>query len=297
MEKVFLLVLPALVLANPLLHDSQPAVTPEMVEKINSEGRWRASLDWVEGMTIGDARRKLGGEMKKPDLPIKKLHALSKFMQAPPYFNVTEEWPDCIHPIRNQGNCGSGWAFSAASVLSDRACINTNGEVDVVMSPQYLVSCTPVNQGCGGGITDFTWYYISQYGIPSEECMPYTSGDNDDSGPCNANCATFYKATNLVWVFDPLAIQASLMSAGPVQTTFNVFQDFLSYSSGIYHYTTGSFVGPHSVKIIGWGVEEGVNYWIAANSWGTDWGMDGYFMIEFGDCEFEGSAIAADFAQ
>jgi cathepsin B len=66
----------------------------------------------------------------------------------------------------------------------------------------------------------------------------------------------------------------------------------MTYQSGIYKYTRGGFLGGHAVKIVGWGQEKGVNYWIAANSWGPNWGENGFFKIKEGECDFEGQLIA-----
>lgn len=69
------------------------------------------------------------------------------------------------------------------------------------------------------------------------------------------------------------------MTNGPVEAAFNVFEDFFDYSSGVYKHTTGGYAGGHAVKILGWGHEDGMDYWLVANSWGRDWGLDGYFKI------------------
>jgi C1A family cysteine protease len=66
----------------------------------------------------------------------------------------------------------------------------------------------------------------------------------------------------------------------------------MAYKSGIYKFTQGKFLGGHAVKIIGWGTENGINYWIVANSWGTKWGEEGFFRIQQGECSFENIAIA-----
>lgn len=66
----------------------------------------------------------------------------------------------------------------------------------------------------------------------------------------------------------------------------------MNYKSGIYHYTGGDKLGGHAVKIIGWGSENGVNYWICANSWSTKWGMNGFFNIEFGQVNIDSSTYA-----
>jgi cathepsin B len=65
-----------------------------------------------------------------------------------------------------------------------------------------------------------------------------------------------------------------------------VYEDFFAYKSGVYHHVSGGQAGGHAVKIIGWGNESGANFWLAANSWGTGFGMSGFFKIREGDCGF-----------
>jgi cathepsin B len=72
-----------------------------------------------------------------------------------------------------------------------------------------------------------------------------------------------------------------------METMFAVYSDFMNYKSGIYQHKTGSNEGNHDVKILGWGTESGLNYWICANSWGTSWGESGYFRIAFGECNID----------
>jgi len=74
-------------------------------------------------------------------------------------------------------------------------------------------------------------------------------------------------------------IMSELYLHGPVETAFDVYEDFLSYKSGVYRHTSGSFLGGHAVKFVGWGVENGTPYWLVANSWNTHWGMGGFFKI------------------
>ena len=77
------------------------------------------------------------------------------------------------------------------------------------------------------------------------------------------------------------SIQLEIIANGPVVTAFTVYKDFMSYKSGIYKRNSNDVVGGHAVKIVGWGVEGGVNYWICANSWNTTWGEQGFFRIAF----------------
>jgi len=91
-------------------------------------------------------------------------------------------------------------------------------------------------------------------------------------------------------------IQQAIMAGGPVETAFTVYSDFEDYDGGIYHHVTGSVAGGHAVKMVGWGVENGVKYWKVANSWNPYWGEKGYFRIKRGNNEggIEDSVVASD---
>ena len=295
---LLLLALPALILAGPAmrLQDEMPVVTKEMVDHINSQGEWEASIDWVANMTVGQAKKMMGLKAAVNNYPVASLGALEKYLTVPASFDARTQWPKCVGAIRNQGDCGSCWAFSATEVLADRACIGTNAATTVVLSPQWLVSCDKTNDGCAGGNLPAVWTYMSSHGVPADSCDPYSSGDNDESGACSANCSKFYKATNVKQYNTPATIQAALLAGGPVQTGFTVYQDFMSYKSGVYTHKTGAEVGGHAVKIVGWGKSGTTNYWIVANSWGTTWGISGFFWIAFGQCGIDADGIAGNYA-
>merc|ERR1711979_83721 len=85
------------------------------------------------------------------------------------------------------------------------------------------------------------------------------------------------------------------MEGGPVETAFTVYEDFADYTSGIYKHTSGSQLGGHAVRIVGFGVENGEKYWKVANSWNPYWGEKGYFRIRRGNNEggIEDGAVAS----
>jgi len=205
---------------------------------------------------------------------------------------------DCVHPIRDQQRCGSCWAFGATEALSDRFCIASKGAVDVVLSPQDMVSCDNWDLGCNGGILSFAWSYLTNTGVVTEDCQAYVSGDgtvpkcpktcDDGSAKKKYKCAS----GSVVKASNPAAIQSEIFANGPMETGFDVYEDFFSYKSGIYHYTSGDKAGGHAVKIVGWGEENGVKYWICANSWGNSWGMEGFFNIEFGQVGIDSAVYA-----
>jgi cathepsin B len=235
-------------------------------------------------------------------LPTNKSAPLGNSSVAlPSNFSSLVQWPNCIHEIRNQGHCGSCWAHAASEVLSDRFCIASNGSVNVVLSPQEMVSCDYFDLGCNGGILTMSWIYLRFFGIASDTCKPYHSGDG--SVP---SCPWFksecedgssykkYNAKNFYYLSTINAIKENLLSSGPVETGFTVYDDFMNYKSGVYIRQSSNVLGGHAVKIIGWGVENGVEYWIVANSWGPTWGETGFFKIAFGECGIDGSVIAGD---
>jgi cathepsin B len=206
----------------------------------------------------------------------------SDLISLPVSFDWRQQNPGCMHPVRDQMRCGSCWAFSASEVLSDRFCLATKGKTNVVLSPQTLVSCDKQNMGCQGGYLDKAWQFIQQNGITTDSCMPYTSGSGV-SGTCPTKCAdgnplVYYKVSSYKQVIGVSNIQNELMN-GPLQVAFSVYQDFMSYKSGIYHHVSGSLLGGHAVELIGWGTENGVDYWTLKNSWANTWGEQGFFRI------------------
>jgi len=91
----------------------------------------------------------------------------------PDNFDSRVQWPGCIQGVRNQGNCGSCWAFSSSGFLSDRLCIHSEGQVNVTLAPQDMVSCDFENYGCSGGFLSASVDFLETEGVASESCMPY----------------------------------------------------------------------------------------------------------------------------
>ena len=79
-------------------------------------------------------------------------------------------------------------------------------------------------------------------------------------------------------------IKAEIYQHGTVTAAFTVYEDFLTYKSGVYQHMTGAAEGGHAIKCIGWGVEDGQDYWLCVNSWNNTWGDNGTFKILMGNC-------------
>jgi len=215
---------------------------------------------------------------------------------VPDTFDSRTQWPNCVHPIRDQQSCGSCWAFAGSEVLSDRFCIASGGTTNLVLSPQDLVSCDKTNFGCNGGNLASEWKYMINKGIVTDSCFSYHSGAGT-SYPCATKCEdgsafTKYHAASTVKASTVKAIKSEIYANGPMETGFDVYADFMNYASGVYHHVSGRLEGGHAVKIVGWGTEGGEDYWLCANSWNTDWGLDGFFKIRQGDCNIDRAVYA-----
>ena len=297
MKLILIIALVICTLAGPaIVEDDNAELLPQStIDYINSvQSSWMASKEWVGSMTLGEAKSFVSSHSNSQDLPPEfNWGALLDSFTAPSSFDSRVQWPTCIHPIRDQAQCGGCWAFGAAEALSDRFCIATNGATNVVLSPQYLIDCDTSSNGCNGGYANLAWRFIQQQGVPTDSCVPYKAVD----ASCPAKCADgsvpkFYKVSSTASYTNPASIQAAVLTSGPIEVSFQIYQDFYSYKSGVYVHTTGGLVGYQLVKLIGWGVSGSQNYWIVANSWSTSWGNQGYFWIAFGQCEIDSQGVA-----
>ncbi|XKL63622.1 hypothetical protein PGB90_005986 [Kerria lacca] len=244
----------------------------------------------------------------------------------PKTFDARLRWPKCksIGHIYDQGNCGSCWAVSATSVFTDRICIESNGKFTSLRSSQQTLSCCHKcagPDGCKGGWPQAAWDYFRRNGLvtggdydSNEGCQPYLlrtcshhvnstlpqcSSLKDEKAPkCKLHCynrkyASNYKKDRIksksYYNVDPCSAMNEIYKNGPIVAIFSVFEDFYTYKSGVYRYTTGKHVGWHAVRVVGWGVENEIPYWLVTNSWNDQWGDKGYFKIIRGenDCSFE----------
>ena len=185
--------------------------------------------------------------------------------------------------VLNQGSCGSCYAFSAASAFNARMCrFNPGSMGNVVVSPQQFIDCT---NGCDGG--NSIGVYQSLVKTPNVElwCDPYVQAKQT----CNSVCGTGNTFTGVpgsvrsvggAGATGVLQMQLELIRGGPGVVSFIVKSDFFSYAGGIYTPSaTATDVGGHAVSLVGWGVDNGVPYWICQNSWGSSFGENGFFRI------------------
>lgn len=219
---------------------------------------------------------------------------------APASVDWATKNPACVDVVRDQASCGSCWAFSGIAEFADRRCIAGKDTQRVQYSEQYVVSCDSIDMGCNGGYLGMFWKFLESTGTTTDKCVPYTSGKSGKTGTCPSTCTDGSKITTTKAISheDVATSVESIMNAvaeGPVTTGFTVYLDFEMYVSGIYQHTYGIQMGGHAVEIVGYGEEDGVEYWKVKNSWGPSWGEKGYFRILKGvdECGIEDQIIAA----
>eukprot|EP00331_Platyophrya_macrostoma_P001950 CAMPEP_0176425270 /NCGR_PEP_ID=MMETSP0127-20121128/11300_1 /TAXON_ID=938130 /ORGANISM="Platyophrya macrostoma, Strain WH" /LENGTH=326 /DNA_ID=CAMNT_0017806421 /DNA_START=39 /DNA_END=1019 /DNA_ORIENTATION=+ len=316
----FLAVCCIIAVAAVKVTETEPLLTKEFVDDINrrNNGLWTASED--NGYIMAGASReqikKLMGVKKsaKAILPAKKFEAVD----VPASFDAAAQWPHCptITHIRDQSACGSCWAVAAAESMSDRYCVG-GGQKDLLISAANLMECCWwCGSGCEGGDPASAWAYWSSTGLVSDSCQPYpfpkcAHHTNNSAYPpcpsstyptpsCSATCTnstgslTYYKGQSSYSLSGESSFQQELLTNGPFEVSFDVYEDFVSYKSGVYVQTSNQYLGGHAVRLVGWGTLNGVPYWKIANSWNADWGMNGYFLIKRGsdECGIEDSGAA-----
>ncbi len=221
-----------------------------------------------------------------------------------------------------QGNCGSCYVFSMISSLESRLRIQTNNKDKTTFSRQFPISCNFYTEGCKGGYPILVAKFSSEFELIPESCLEYS--DDPSKLKCSNVCdykkfekkyfvskyeylGGFYGNTN------EIEIMKELRARGPVPGNMNVPISFSFYEKGIYSQNfikkNSGFLNKttmldnnlswstvdHSILLVGYGEENGTKYWIGMNTWGKNWGENGFFRIIRGenDCNIETMGDAA----
>ncbi|OQV18142.1 Cathepsin L1 [Hypsibius exemplaris] len=184
-----------------------------------------------------------------------------------------------VTPVKDQGQCGSCWAFSATGSLEGQTYRKTGKLIS--LSEQNLIDCSRPqgNDGCDGGRSDYAFNYIAQVGIERERDYPYTA--QDDSCVYDPSKKA---AEDTGFVDIPSADEAALVAAsvGPISVAIDASRDtFQLYAGGVYNEPACSSTDlNHGVLAVGYGNDSrGGDYYIVKNSWGEGWGLGGYILM------------------
>lgn len=206
------------------------------------------------------------------------LHDLAK--DAPPSIDWVSK--GAVTGVKDQGSCGSCWAFSTTGALEGAYQIASGSLVS--LSEQMLVDCDTTDDGCSGGEMDDAFEWIeTDGGLCSESTYSYTALD----GVCSQSaCEKKVTLTDFedVPVNDEDALKAAV-AMQPVSVAIEADQEvFQAYKSGILDSTACGDSLDHGVLVVGYGTaDDGTDYWRVKNSWGVSWGMDGYLLMARGE--------------
>ncbi|MFX0126136.1 MAG: C1 family peptidase [Candidatus Hodarchaeota archaeon] len=227
---------------------------------------------------------------------------------------------DWTTPVRNQGNCGSCWLFSAMGALESVINIKEGcAELDPDLSEQYILSCLPAAGSCNGGnVEKCVFYFINitssagnyRNGVILESCLGYYA---DDDIPCNDKCENWEDLLVPIsdygesWTYYNIpelrdTIKSLVYQKGPIMVYFWASKRFINWGKfhrlpsqyyPDYNENCPNFVN-HGITIVGWKDDPSIGnggYWICKNTWGPNWGYNGFFNIEY-DCLNLGGFIA-----
>jgi len=176
-----------------------------------------------------------------------------------------------IAGIRDQGQCGSCWAFSAAATMSANYA-KKHGGSPMILSEQQFVDCSPQDHGCDGGWPLNTFTYAKK-GVELNSAYPYTARTGSckfDSSKVKTKTSTSGYTSKSV-----SGMKQAVYDYGEISVAVNA-DKMQSYHGGIITATSCSTSIDHAVNVVGWGKSGSTEYWIVRNSWGTGWGESGY---------------------
>jgi len=273
----------------------------QMVEKIEAHNAdktqtFEMGLNQFSHMTVSEWRDAVRLSTRPPSLrrdPAAKIHG--EPVHASP---ASVDWVSAgaVTPVKNQGQCGSCWSFSATGGMEGAYFLAGNPLTS--FSEQELVSCDSSDSGCNGGWMDAAFSWIkANGGISTEAQYPYTSG-NGVTGSCKGTGSSVSKSAPSGFVDVQVNSVSALMDAvaqQPVSIAIQADQSsFQSYKSGVLTKGCGQQLD-HGVLAVGYGTLNGVDYWKVKNSWGPTWGDAGYILIERSSANLCGVLSAASY--
>jgi len=262
------------------------------IEEHNKSGAsWKKAMNQFSDLTQAEFESMyLGGYKRMPTSPAEVLADSKPAKDLPAEVDWRKE--GVITDVKNQGQCGSCWAFATTAMIESYAGIAMNGSTPI-LSSQQVTSCTPNplkcggTGGCSGSIPQLGYTYIQLFGHVTEDDYPYTSGTTTDTGDCMydfMNTAPVVGITgyNTMPPNDQEAVMTHLAEKGPLAVAVYA-SGWGGYGGGVYDGCSfdSNIALNHAVQLVGYGTDETEgDYWLVRNSWGSGWGEGGYIRLQ-----------------
>jgi C1A family cysteine protease len=262
----------------------------KLLDMIKEKGHtWKAGRTALSELPFEEKKKRLGLSVKTEDMEQMRLDMKAALKT----FSFPSEWDwrnahgkNWTTSIKDQGACGSCVSFATCAVMESMTKIEEdNFGLSIDLSEAFLFFC-----GCGsccksGWNFEPALDYTKSTGVSDEACFPYSTKDK----PCDSRCSDWEKRLNKVTEWKKITNMSErknvLSSVGPLIAGMSVYEDFYSYQGGVYRHVTGDLLGYHAIAVVGF--SEGEQCWICKNSWGKDWGENGWFKIGYGECDID----------
>lgn len=270
-----------------------PQLTLRQVEKqlaSAASSTWRAGATSMSQLSETQQERRLGLRVSEDEMRRVEAYLRGERVSGARVFAPARDWrnkdgKDWTTPIRDQGNCGSCVAFATVATIEARARIQlSRPDWNVDLSEADLFFCGAGRKCADGWWPSHALDYARAQGVPEEPCFPYQDHDMDCQVATDRP-KRLVTVTEHEDIIDPDARKEFLDKTGPMIACLAVYRDFMFYKDGVYRHVTGDLVGYHAVCCVGYSEDE--QCWICKNSWGTEWGDNGYFRIAYGEADID----------
>ncbi|KAM4690474.1 cathepsin S-like [Rhinophrynus dorsalis] len=241
---------------------------------------YEVGMNHLGDMTGEEVSTMMAGDIEPNDSMFNFTEAPTELFNTEVPYSIDWRTKNCVTKVKDQGQCGSCWAFGSIGSLECQVKKKTGKLVS--LSEQNLVDCSASygNNGCNGGYTYRAFKYIRDHGIEKTSTYPYKAKE----GQCHAKSNNIYACCSGYTVLpkgDESKLKQAVGSVGPITVSIDASREgFRMYKRGVYtdKFCSSTKLG-HAVLVIGYGVQSDIAYWLVKNSWGMGYGEKGYIKM------------------